>query len=484
MEANYDLMNIGDAHEINHGRFETHDVPGEFSPIEPFDSSLDDILATTSQQLAQIDNFWPCSVQGPWNQLAAYQFQNQYGYPSSDEVYGPIDGSGIGQHETLPTSDTGFSSQPLVPNILETDQGEVIEGFPAVPFEQEEDLFIWSKQGIQVEEAVSESTLRTIHSDADNSHNPNSSVPNSVSSSTPSRRTNGTHPCRRPRIDPSAKDFLDRWFWDNKHWPYLNNGSLVSLIAKTSLSKATINNYLVKLRTQNIVPENLDPDLQTNQPLWSMKGGMQPRPGPMRRRGKSRYRTEIATASPTDDPVTLFSSETRSEEIFYSCTFCEKGKEIKQKSEWKRHELTHVPYGKHWTCMLYNSPLVGNRCVFCGIEDPDESHLQKHNIKACEDKAPHDRTFRRRDHFWQHYINVHFKEIEVAGPFIECKGRKFLDTWKTDSSPSEVKQRDLWCGFCKFSLATWPERCEHIAEHFEGGKRMSDWTSFRASLEG
>lgn len=45
-----------------------------------------------------------------------------------------------------------------------------------------------------------------------------------------------------------------------------------------------------------------------------------------------------------------------------------------------------------------------------------------------------------------------------------------------EAARQELQTRTGWgCGFCTHFSSDWKERCNHIAQHFEGGKTMDEW---------
>ncbi|KAF7556967.1 hypothetical protein G7Z17_g1036 [Cylindrodendrum hubeiense] len=94
-------------------------------------------------------------------------------------------------------------------------------------------------------------------------------------------------------------------------------------------------------------------------------------------------------------------------------------------------------------------------CAFCGVIDPDDLHIQKHNPYSC-----HERKFSRKDHLKQHLRLVH------NTPLVEWLTEK----WKTGTS--QIRSR---CGFCGSTMDTWESRMDHLADHFKMGCSMATW---------
>ncbi|CAH0024557.1 unnamed protein product [Clonostachys rhizophaga] len=90
----------------------------------------------------------------------------------------------------------------------------------------------------------------------------------------------------------------------------------------------------------------------------------------------------------------------------YQCTFCPET--FKTKHDWQRHEKSFHLSLEMWICTP-DEPRVINPntqqlcCVFCGLPDPDDAHLEKHHHgNVCKMRKFEERTFYRKDHLNQH----------------------------------------------------------------------------------
>ncbi|QPC64166.1 hypothetical protein HYE67_006397 [Fusarium culmorum] len=104
---------------------------------------------------------------------------------------------------------------------------------------------------------------------------------------------------------------------------------------------------------------------------------------------------------------------------------------------------------------MESGELIRSICLFCGQGNPDENHLANHNPSACQERA-----FSRKDHLKQHLRLVH----NAALTDLTTK------LWKT--AQPDITSR---CGFCQASLSTWPDRVDHLANHFKLGCTMRSW---------
>ncbi|OAA81074.1 Homeodomain-related protein [Akanthomyces lecanii RCEF 1005] len=147
----------------------------------------------------------------------------------------------------------------------------------------------------------------------------------------------------------------------------------------------------------------------------------------------------------------------------FQCTFCTET--FRTKHDWQRHEKSLHLSLERWVCAPDGpralNPETGNMsCVFCGIANPDDAHVDSHNHSACQERCLEERTFYRKDHLNQHLRLVH--------------NVKFLDwamkPWKI--ATPEIRSR---CGFCGIVMDSWTIRVDHLAEHFKTGYSMADW---------
>ncbi|UPK97539.1 hypothetical protein LCI18_008474 [Fusarium solani-melongenae] len=89
----------------------------------------------------------------------------------------------------------------------------------------------------------------------------------------------------------------------------------------------------------------------------------------------------------------------------YQCTFCTETFDTKH--NWQRHETSiHLPL-ETWVCTPQGPRTTNTEaqqvfCSFCGINDPDEDHIETHNTTSCQERA-----FSRKDHLRQHLRLVH-----------------------------------------------------------------------------
>lgn len=164
--------------------------------------------------------------------------------------------------------------------------------------------------------------------------------------------------------------------------------------------------------------------------------------------------------------------KTRAAKVQYECTFCRQS--FKKKHDWARHErAVHMPELDTYTC---SSPLqmmenmqtwrFGQpepECSLCGHPSPDQDHLAAHDFESCAERPVSQRTFSRKDHFWQHLSKYH--------------GCRKWEGWELDLNLWR-KQHDTfqsYCGFCNATMGSWTARLSHLAEHFKSGLTMENW---------
>ncbi|KHN97996.1 C2H2 type zinc finger containing protein [Metarhizium album ARSEF 1941] len=179
---------------------------------------------------------------------------------------------------------------------------------------------------------------------------------------------------------------------------------------------------------------------------------------PFSARGRWRRRRR-ATPKTTNDGANSLAVPLRT----FQCTFCTET--FRTKHDWQRHEKSLHLSLERWVCAP-DGPRVVNpesgvlSCVFCGLGNPDDAHIEAHNHTACQERTLEERTFYRKDHLNQHLRLVH--------------NVKFMDwimkQWKV--ATPEIRSR---CGFCGIVMDTWTIRVDHLAEHFKTGYSMADW---------
>lgn len=138
---------------------------------------------------------------------------------------------------------------------------------------------------------------------------------------------------------------------------------------------------------------------------------------------------------------------------------------FRTKHDWQRHEKSLHLSLERWICCPAGptAPPPGKSqpcCVFCEKAEPDSAHVEGHNHSLCQERSLSERTFYRKDHLRQHLKLVH------NAKYIQ----HFMDSWKVPTP--DIRSR---CGFCGSLLSSWPERVDHLAEHFKSGSDMSSW---------
>ncbi|KFA72482.1 hypothetical protein S40288_06642 [Stachybotrys chartarum IBT 40288] len=147
----------------------------------------------------------------------------------------------------------------------------------------------------------------------------------------------------------------------------------------------------------------------------------------------------------------------------FQCTFCTET--FRTKHDWQRHEKSLHLSLERWVCAPHGPRAVkpdggSLSCVFCGVPNPDDAHIESHNHSACQERTLEERTFYRKDHLNQHLRLVHNVK------FTEWS----MKSWKV--ATPEIRSR---CGFCGIVMDTWSIRVDHLADHFKTGYSMADW---------
>lgn len=157
----------------------------------------------------------------------------------------------------------------------------------------------------------------------------------------------------------------------------------------------------------------------------------------------------------------------------YQCTFC--GDSFKKKHDWSRHEKSVHLSLQSWICtpsleIMRELSLSQSKsqCIFCG-HPSEPAHWETHEFDLCAERPVSERTFRRKDHFWQHLQKFHRCRSTNAG--MPAQIATYLESICL-SERNDVRSR---CGFCGLTLHTWTQRADHLAAHFKEGWRMSQW---------
>lgn len=156
-----------------------------------------------------------------------------------------------------------------------------------------------------------------------------------------------------------------------------------------------------------------------------------------------------------------------SERRLFQCTFCTDT--FQTRYDWTRHEGTVHLILEKWTCLLfgpqYRDPFEEMmRCSLCDEANPTAEHLERHRSADCVSKPEDRRSFFRRDHLRQHLRSSHGVSDMLPS----------MKRWT--SRVTRIKCR---CGFCAETFASWPDRNDHLAEHFRAGAQMKDWRGCR-----
>jgi hypothetical protein len=148
----------------------------------------------------------------------------------------------------------------------------------------------------------------------------------------------------------------------------------------------------------------------------------------------------------------------------YQCTRkC--GKKFRDRDDWRKHEERNWPQ-EGWVCDLSATATVAGIqiCTHCGVPNPTMDHFQTHKKSICNNKAfaARGRLHHRKQHFLQHFDNVH--------PHVP--GEDFVRNshfWVDGNFPRR-------CGFCQHRFIHWKNRVEHIGAHFhDHAKDMTEW---------
>lgn len=158
-------------------------------------------------------------------------------------------------------------------------------------------------------------------------------------------------------------------------------------------------------------------------------------------------------------------SQPSSNAIKFSCTLCDSKATFRGKSEWKRHELSHMP-SVEYVCLPRGLIEEGFRCAICSAHNPGNQHILEHNAHLCLAKEIEARTWVRKDKFVKHLIS---HGLSSNSPQVARWTRK-------------LPNRLSGCGFCIRGFNDFNERSLHVAKHFESGCDRADWDHSKVIL--
>lgn len=145
------------------------------------------------------------------------------------------------------------------------------------------------------------------------------------------------------------------------------------------------------------------------------------------------------------------------------CTYCSPRREFKSKAGWARHEKeTHEEH--LYPCMPEGATEIterGTLCAICKTREPDEFHLDEHNVTLCIGSHSPIRVYKRRIDLVNHLKLRHGAS----------NGQDLAENWK------RAPDKKAWaCGFCVEFLPGFVDRINHIyAKHYTQGADMHSW---------
>lgn len=144
------------------------------------------------------------------------------------------------------------------------------------------------------------------------------------------------------------------------------------------------------------------------------------------------------------------------------CTYC--ARPFRTKDGWSRHE--NEDHESHcFPCIPNGSVEIrgsGPECSICKTPNPDESHINMHQLAPCLSKPLSGREFKRRGD-----LVSHLRSHGVT----DGSGLGLAEQWKRTSD------RKAWaCGFCVRIFFQRMDRINHIYnQHWSNGATISSW---------
>lgn len=145
------------------------------------------------------------------------------------------------------------------------------------------------------------------------------------------------------------------------------------------------------------------------------------------------------------------------------CTYC--ARPFRTKDGWSRHEKedheSHV-----FPCMPNGSVEIrgsGPKCSICKAPNPDESHINMHQLAPCLSKSVSGREYKRRGDLVSH--------LRTHG-VLDGSALALAEQWKRTSD------KKAWaCGFCVCMFVQRMDRINNIYnQHWKNGVTMNSWS--------
>ena len=179
----------------------------------------------------------------------------------------------------------------------------------------------------------------------------------------------------------------------------------------------------------------------------------------------SRYQQPLPDDKIDDD----FTHPLPAPQYSYWCTVCRYPRHFETCGGWIKHEKEDHE-GTVYVCMPDGPTSLtqnGMTCILCGTPNPDEKHLETHNIASCMDKCLTARTYKRKYQIVKHLEN-----------HMVPKGSDVASKWRRRCN------KKAWaCGLCVAYFAKATDRFHHIAtQHYERGEGIDKWDTSKVIL--
>lgn len=156
----------------------------------------------------------------------------------------------------------------------------------------------------------------------------------------------------------------------------------------------------------------------------------------------------------------------KSPQIACWCTHCSQPRRFETKDGWARHE--REKHERHiYPCMPNGAiefTLQGPTCAICQMANPDEDHLNSHQVTSCLGASLSTPVFERRVDLVNH--------LKIHGVL---NGRGLAENWKC------APTKKSWaCGFCVRYFPQRMDRINHIyIHHYSRGVNIQSWDNVK-----
>ena len=154
------------------------------------------------------------------------------------------------------------------------------------------------------------------------------------------------------------------------------------------------------------------------------------------------------------------------------CHTCEHPKGIDTCDGYKRHMREHETI---YHC-IPNGPVkpteIGTECYFCGASNPDQPHLDTHDVSKCYGQYANRQSYTRKVNLSKHIKDIHKTSEDRASTLAKAWGDRHKN-----------KRKFFSCGFCTCHFPTLKEQISHLdGKHWSQHQKLKEWDDNKVIL--